>query len=108
MLTSHLIIMQNLTFDRSHKHTRCMVERAIGQWKRRFHCLHAELRLSPPRACSVIAATAVLHNIAKRRNIALPDQEAVDHHDGDQIEPVQAHAAQNFAMRNHIVQTYFA
>ena len=40
-------------YNRSHKRTRCLVERGIGQLKRRFHCLHQELRVQPPRASKV-------------------------------------------------------
>ena len=31
-------------FNRAHKKTRCLVERVIGIWKRRFHVLHSEIR----------------------------------------------------------------
>jgi hypothetical protein len=31
-------------FNRAHKKTRCLVERVIGTWKRRFHVLHSEIR----------------------------------------------------------------
>ncbi|CAG2242663.1 HARBI1 [Mytilus edulis] len=40
---------QEISFNRSHEVTRCAVERTIGQWKRRFHCLHSEIRLSPAK-----------------------------------------------------------
>lgn len=52
-------------------HTRRLIENVIGVWKRRFHCLHDELRLSPNKACKVIAATAAIHNFAKARH--MPD-----------------------------------
>ena len=46
-----------------------MVEQTIGRWKRRFHLLHLEIRMRDPEDnCKVIAATAVLHNIAVDRN----------------------------------------
>lgn len=58
-----------------------MVERGIGQWKRRFHILHSEIRVTPPvKVCKIIFVCAMLHNICKDRNIALlleddpPDQ----------------------------------
>lgn len=41
-----------------------MVERGIGQWKRRFYVLHGEVRLEPAKACKIIIACAALHNIA--------------------------------------------
>ncbi|XP_046577279.1 putative nuclease HARBI1 [Haliotis rubra] len=59
-------------YNRSHKKTRNCVERGIGQLKRRFHVLHGEVRLSPQKACKVIIACAVLHNISKDRNVPMP------------------------------------
>ncbi|XP_064619482.1 putative nuclease HARBI1 [Lineus longissimus] len=51
-------------YNRAHKHTRSLVERGIGQWKRRFHCLHGQLRYTPRKACEIITVCAILHNIA--------------------------------------------
>ncbi|XP_052691859.1 putative nuclease HARBI1 [Crassostrea angulata] len=49
-----------------------IVERGIGQLKRRFHVLHGEIRLSPDKACQVIVACCILHNICKDRQIPCP------------------------------------
>lgn len=48
------------------------MERGIGQLKRRFHVLHGEIRLSPDKACQVIVACCILHNICKDRQIPCP------------------------------------
>ncbi|KAG1704728.1 putative nuclease HARBI1 [Nymphon striatum] len=48
--------------------TRVMVEQDIGRWKRRFHIHLKNWMNNPESACRVIAATAVLHNIALDRN----------------------------------------
>lgn len=61
-------------YCRAHKKTRSIVERGIGQLKRRFHVLHSEVRLTPLKTCKVILACALLHNICKFRNIDLPDE----------------------------------
>lgn len=45
--------------------TRAIIERVNGQLKRRFHCLHSELRVEPGRACKVILACVVLFNMSK-------------------------------------------
>ncbi|XP_048244734.1 putative nuclease HARBI1 [Haliotis rufescens] len=66
-------------YNRSHKRTRSIVERAIGQLKRRFPVLHGEIRLKPEKACKVIIACAVLHNICKDRHIPVS---TTDGHDG--------------------------
>ena len=56
-------------YNSAHKRTRVLIEQTIGRWKRRFHTLHLESRLrNPEDTCKVIAATAVLHNIAVDRN----------------------------------------
>ena len=66
-------------FNRAHKSTRCTVERAFGILKRQFHCLHGELRLQPGRACRIILACCVLHNIAMERGQRLEyDDECVE------------------------------
>uniref|UniRef100_A0A3P9B6H7 Putative nuclease HARBI1 n=1 Tax=Maylandia zebra TaxID=106582 RepID=A0A3P9B6H7_9CICH len=53
-------------------YNRAVVERGIGQLKRRFHVLHREVRLRPEKVSKVIIACAILHNICKVRQIAEP------------------------------------
>ncbi|XP_042148188.1 putative nuclease HARBI1 [Ixodes scapularis] len=52
-------------YNQTHATTRSVVERTIGQLKRRFHCLHAELRMLPERCCTIAVACCVMHNIAQ-------------------------------------------
>uniref|UniRef100_A0A8C1UMA5 Putative nuclease HARBI1 n=1 Tax=Cyprinus carpio TaxID=7962 RepID=A0A8C1UMA5_CYPCA len=52
-------------YNIAHCSTHNTVERAFGVVKRRFHCLHGELRMAPDRVCNIICATVVLHNIAR-------------------------------------------
>ncbi|CAC5403008.1 HARBI1 [Mytilus coruscus] len=61
--------------------TRFMVERVIGNWKKRFQILGSQIRMQPTKACKIITACAILHNIAILRNE--PDI------DGEQKEDVQ-------------------
>ncbi|XP_064653009.1 putative nuclease HARBI1 [Lineus longissimus] len=65
-------------YNTSHKRTRSVIERTFGIWKRRFHCLHNKLRMTPERCCVVIAATMVLHNIAMRKGLPDFDDEIPD------------------------------
>lgn len=92
-------------YNRAHTGTRNIIERTFGNWKRRFHCLHGELRYTPRKACAIIAATAVLHNIAKMRNLPDFEEDFID----DQ--PIELQVAQNDvngqAMRQQYVQNYF-
>ncbi|WAR31749.1 HARB1-like protein [Mya arenaria] len=69
----HSINTQFKLFYSAHKTTRSRVERGIGQLKRRWGILNGEIGLKPEKACKVIIACAVLHNICKRRNIPLFD-----------------------------------
>lgn len=61
---------------RAHKRTRCLVERSIGQWKRRFAVLQGIIRVkSPGYVCRIIELCAMLHNICKDRNLAILEAE---------------------------------
>lgn len=60
-------------YNVAHKRTRSVVERGIGQLKRRFHVLHSEIRVTPPvKVCKLILVCGMLHNICKDRNIPIP------------------------------------
>ena len=52
------------TYNYAHKGTRVIIEQTFGRWKRRFHCLHGEVRMNPDKVCSIIISCAVFHNIA--------------------------------------------
>lgn len=59
-------------FNKCHRRTRCLVERVFGVWKARFMCLHkwgGAMIFAPEKCCTVIMATAVLHNICCQRNL---------------------------------------
>ncbi|XP_050686985.1 putative nuclease HARBI1 [Eriocheir sinensis] len=73
-------------YNRAHKKTQSIVERGIGQLKCRFHVLHGEVRLNPEKTCQVILACALLHNICKKRNIQLPDENVADVDDNMEVE----------------------
>ncbi|XP_042617312.1 putative nuclease HARBI1 [Cyprinus carpio] len=69
---------QPLNYNRAHKVTRAVVERGIGQLKRRFHFLHRDILHSPERACHIIMACGILHNICKVCNLPLLDDDDDD------------------------------
>lgn len=52
-------------YNTAHAKTRNVIERCFGVLKRRFHCLHAELKMKPERVCNIICACVVLHNMAR-------------------------------------------
>lgn len=51
-------------YNRAHKATRNIIERAFGVWKGRFPCLKRPLNTNLDTSVSIICALSVLHNIA--------------------------------------------
>nr|XP_020463569.1 putative nuclease HARBI1 [Monopterus albus] len=72
-------------FNVAHCRTRARVEMTIGLLKARFHCLR-HLRVTPERACDIIVACVVLHNIAIIRGEQHPALQIQDPED-DPIHP---------------------
>lgn len=95
-------------YNRSLTRSRGIIERAIGVLKRRFSCMHSELRYHPERCTTVIAACVILHNIGLQRNDDLADDEDLAPPAYNNIEQVieQAPAAVR-RMRDIFAQRYF-
>lgn len=55
-------------YNQIHKTTRCTIERAFGQMKKRFYCMGSILRISLERIPSTIIVCFILHNLAKTYN----------------------------------------
>ena len=53
-------------YNRTHVKTRNIVERSFGAWKRKFSCLSKKLNTKLKTTTRIIAACAVLHNVALR------------------------------------------
>ena len=92
-------------FNRAQKTTRCSVERAFGQLKRRFFCLHGGLRVQPERACIIIGACSILHNIAIIRNEEPFDDDMEDEFDCDPYAGPRNNNGN--VVRDHIAETFF-
>ncbi|XP_062583945.1 putative nuclease HARBI1 [Saccostrea cucullata] len=75
LLTPYLATETSATqkFNAAHSRTRVTIEQAFGVLKKRFNALHSGLRTCPERACRVITACAVLHNIGLDRGDILRD-----------------------------------
>ena len=82
-----------------------LIEQTFGILKRRFSCLHTEIRLSPQRACTVVVACCVLHNIAIFRGDILPNVD-LDIQD-DREEVIGDLRGDGKAVRDHIALNYF-
>ena len=84
--------------------TRVTIERCNGVLKRRFHCMHAELRYSPERACKIILACLVLHNIAVE--FGTPDPRD-NNDDDDNTVCVDRPTITGRATRQRVIQQHF-
>ncbi|KAM3849470.1 putative nuclease HARBI1 [Diretmus argenteus] len=96
-------------FNCSHGTTRNTIERLNGVLKRRFACLNY-LRVEPQRACNIILACIVLHNIAEKRKV--PHWNEVADHSQPQVDVPDVPALQpdgpaGRSMRNTLVNHYF-
>nr|XP_056722926.1 putative nuclease HARBI1 [Euleptes europaea] len=61
-------------YNATHETTRMVVERAFGQLKMRFRCLHStggRLMLRPEKVAKVFVVCAMLHNMALRRQLPI-------------------------------------
>ncbi|XP_042886144.1 putative nuclease HARBI1 [Penaeus japonicus] len=63
------------SFNASHIKTRNCIERAFGVWKRRFAVLGISVRTKLTVTQDIIAATAVLHNLAVENNLLPNDND---------------------------------
>ncbi|XP_059915809.1 putative nuclease HARBI1 [Gadus macrocephalus] len=90
------------TLNRAHSRTRVKIENTFGILKSRFQCLRG-LRVCPERACDIIVACAVLHNIATLRKEMPPpfDPFLEEEH----IPQMDSRAGQR--MREHLCQNHF-
>ena len=99
------------SYNKSHCSTRVKIEQCFGVLKHRFGCLHGELRCTPERACTIICACFVLHNMATNMKQMLEEEEEEE----EVIMPVanvpdvsnDREQLQGKIMRNHIVNGYF-
>ncbi len=69
------------SYNMAHAETRCVIESCFGVWKMRFRCedtLGGTLQFSPERACNIIVATAVLHNICIDNKVPDPEGRIVN------------------------------
>ncbi|XP_068192101.1 putative nuclease HARBI1 isoform X2 [Antennarius striatus] len=91
-------------FNQAHCRTRAQVEKTIGLLKARFQCLR-HLRVTPERACDVIVACVVLHNIATIRGEQHPTLQTEDPDDDPIHLPAIKHGK---AARDTICQNHFS
>ncbi|XP_060720063.1 LOW QUALITY PROTEIN: putative nuclease HARBI1 [Tachysurus vachellii] len=91
-------------FNLAHSRTRAKVEMTIGILKSRFQCLRG-LWVSPERACDIIVACVVLHNIATIRGESHPpciEEDGPEEH----LQILEANRDGRL-LRDRICQNYF-
>ena len=81
------------------------VEQTFGILKRRFSCLHGELRLEPARACQVVTACCVLHNIGIALGDIIPAVDIFPQVDENPVVPLNLSGQR---MRDHVARTFFS
>ncbi|XP_049460924.1 putative nuclease HARBI1, partial [Epinephelus fuscoguttatus] len=90
-------------FNQAHCRTRARVEMTIGLLKACFQCLR-HLKVTPERACDIIVACVVLHNIATIRGEQHPALQMEDP-DDNPIHPADIQDGR--AVRDIICQNHF-
>ena len=87
--------------------TRTVIECTFGHLKNRFRALHDELRVPPAKAPLLIAAAMILHNIAEDMKMPAFDELPMFAAVVDAEQQEHVNYENGFAMRRHIVNTYF-
>ena len=85
-------------YQKAHTKTQNTIERAFGLWKARFRCLDVSggaLQFEPSRCCTIITATAVLHNMCIFDNTPLPGYDEQPPQEPDLVNEVPAHLQSN-------------
>eukprot|EP00745_Piridium_sociabile_P026390 TRINITY_DN42126_c0_g1_i1.p1 TRINITY_DN42126_c0_g1~~TRINITY_DN42126_c0_g1_i1.p1 ORF type:complete len:207 (+),score=34.75 TRINITY_DN42126_c0_g1_i1:221-841(+) len=95
---------QDRRYNDAFKTARATVERCIGVLKRRFHCLHLELRYTPGRSCKIITACIVLHNMAVELGTPMDEVPGEDDHDDDVCDMQPTRGGR--AVRHDLVQRF--
>ncbi|XP_046907604.1 putative nuclease HARBI1 [Hypomesus transpacificus] len=83
--------------------TRVKIEMTFGILKARFNCLRG-LRVAPDRACQVVTACAVLHNVASIRRERAPP---ISQQPPDVVDPITLDYPTGRAVRDAITRQFF-
>ncbi|XP_047125574.1 putative nuclease HARBI1 [Hydra vulgaris] len=76
----------------------------FGRWKRRFHLLHGEVRMTPERTCTIIGACAVFQNLAIELNDVDIDDNPIENYENNNEDIV---AENNFRFLDNFVLRHF-
>ena len=73
-------------YNNAHARTRVVVEQTIGILKRRFGILGDKMQLVPLKACKVVVACSVLHDIGIEEGDIIPVHDELDFLPDDHME----------------------
>ena len=96
-------------YNLAHMRTRARVENTFGILKARFQCLQM-LRVTPERACDIIIACVVLHNIAILRGENCPPTVADEHqhiNPNHAMDPQEGRVVRERLCQNHFVWVFY-
>ncbi len=65
------------TYNKAHKATYTVMEKALHSWKTRFPALNKGLQIKSEVVPAIIVATSILHNLAIDRNDPMPSSGGV-------------------------------
>ncbi|XP_062342185.1 putative nuclease HARBI1 [Osmerus eperlanus] len=102
------VTAQERAYNAAHSRTRSIVERTIGTLKGRWLCLSSAggaLQYTPEKACNIVMACCVLHNMAIKHGIPLVQEDQPDETmpDAPPFQPPNALAVQR---RMEIIQRF--
>nr|XP_024654062.1 putative nuclease HARBI1 [Maylandia zebra] len=93
-------------YNLAHCRTRARVEMTIGMLKARFQCLQ-RLRVAPERACDIIVACVILHNIATIRGEHCPAEPDISSDPHDEHPDPPTNVQDGRAVRDTICHNHF-
>lgn len=100
-------------YNRAHRKARNVIERAFGNWKRRFSCLRGGLVNNFQTVSHIIVACAVLHNITIEANDAMPEDDGIEIPQEEEEEepepgdPIHGQLLEGIAARQALINQYF-
>ncbi|XP_061191662.1 putative nuclease HARBI1 [Saccostrea echinata] len=97
----------NRRFNTAHCRTRVIIEQTFGILKKRFYALHCGLRTKPERACRIVTACTILHNIGIERRDILQDADVMNDVCAMADDLQVQDDAVGRTVRDHIRDTYF-
>lgn len=98
-------------YNIAHIKTRNIIERLFGQLKNKFRCCFNGIAVDLNTAKNMIVAIAVLHNIARERNIPFVDCDEIDnneelHLSNENMETENLNISAN-SFKQQFIDTYF-